>query len=125
MKVTDNDVCYALIKTFLEYCDITDMAELSVMSLKRDGHGVELDDSNDYGFTMRAISDGRIDDDDISSALIYAVRELFEQGSDDMTEYMNDKFDIAYDPGDIDEEFVQTYFDWSRTGRLITVELDL
>lgn len=125
MKVTDNDVRYGIIKTFLEYCGIDDLADITVMSINGDGHSVELDDCNDYGFTVRATMDRRIDDDDISKALIYAIRELFEQNSDDVVEYMYDKFDIAYDPEDIDNDFVQTYFDWSRSGRLTTIELDL
>lgn len=126
MKTNEKHIREGVIRTLFEFNKMKDLAKETTRVLGKAVPGVELQDTKSDGFMLRRMKDTTIRDEDITTALIKAIRHLLGgDDHDDVLDYIADNFEFAYDDDQVDDKLIDTFFIWNRSGRIMYVELDL
>lgn len=85
-------------------------------------------ETHDDGIMFRKKKDGIVTDDVIIKAFAKAIRKLVEESEDtdhSIVDIVNDNHDFKYHKDYIDESYIASILTVRRSGRIISVEIDV
>lgn len=126
MKVNKKIMYSAVARTLFETNSSAEIAKATAEALSDEKSGaVEVNTARNNGFVLRCKKDATISDNVIYKALASVSKELLNASSDEVEDYMTDKFDVSYDSKYVNVDYAQEIFEISHNGRLIYIEADL
>lgn len=126
MKVNKTYTYSALMSTLMKFYAISDIAKKMAENITSET-GVEIDVYNckSDGFILRKGKEITISLATLIQVFSKTIREMVDEEKDGIVDYLYDIYDVEYKEKDIDNKFATTIVEIVRSGRLITVELDM
>lgn len=126
MKVNKTYTYSALMSTLMKFYAISDIAKKMAENITFET-GVEIDVYNckSDGFILRKRKETTISLATLIQVFAKTIREMVDEEKDGIVDYLYDIYDVEYKEKDIDNKFATTIVEIVRSGRLITVELDM
>lgn len=126
MKVNKTYTYSALMSTLMKFYAISDIAKKMAENITSET-GVEIDVYNckSDGFILRKRKETTISLATLIQVFAKTIREMVDEEKDGIVDYLYDIYDVEYKEKDIDNKFATTIVEIVRSGRLITVELDM
>lgn len=126
MKVNKTYTYSALMSTLMKFYAISDIAKKMAENIASET-GVEIDIYNckSDGFILRKRKETTISLATLIQIFAKTIREMVDEEKDGIVDYLYDIYDVEYKEKDIDNKFATTIVEIVRSGRLITVELDM
>lgn len=126
MKVNKTYTYSALMSTLMKFYAISDIAKKMAENITSET-GVEIDVYNckSDGFILRKRKEITISLATLIQVFSKTIREMVDEEKDGIVDYLYDIYDVEYKEKDIDNKFATTIVEIVRSGRLITVELDM
>ena len=126
MKVNKTYTYSALMSTLMKFYAISDIAKKMAENITSET-GVEIDVYNckSDGFILRKRKEITISLATLIQVFAKTIREMVDEEKDGIVDYLYDIYDVEYKEKDIDNKFATSIVEIVRSGRLITVELDM
>lgn len=126
MKVNKTYTYSALMSTLMKFYAISDIAKKMAENIASET-GVEIDVYNckSDGFILRKRKETTISLATLIQVFAKTIREMVDEEKDGIVDYLYDIYDVEYKEKDIDNKFATSIVEIVRSGRLITVELDM
>lgn len=126
MKVNKTYTYSALMSTLMKFYAISDIAKKMAENIASET-GVEIDVYNckSDGFILRKRKETAISLATLIQIFAKTIREMVDEEKDGIVDYLYDIYDVEYKEKDIDNKFATSIVEIVRSGRLITVELDM
>ena len=126
MKVNKTYTYSALMSTLMKFYAISDIAKKMAENITFET-GVEIDVYNckSDGFILRKRKETTISLATLIQVFAKTIREMVDEEKDGIVDYLYDIYDVEYKEKDIDNKFATSIVEIVRSGRLITVELDM
>ena len=126
MKVNKTYTYSALMSTLMKFYAISDIAKKMAENITSET-GVEIDVYNckSDGFILRKRKETTISLATLIQVFAKTIREMVDEEKDGIVDYLYDIYDVEYKEKDIDNKFATSIVEIVRSGRLITVELDM
>lgn len=126
MKVNKTYTYSALMSTLMKFYAISDIAKKMAENIASET-GVEIDVYNckSDGFILRKRKETTISLASLIQIFAKTIREMVDEEKDGIVDYLYDIYDVEYKEKDIDNKFATSIVEIVRSGRLITVELDM
>ena len=126
MKVNKTYTYSALMSTLMKFYAISDIAKKMAENIASET-GVEIDVYNckSDGFILRKRKEITISLATLIQVFAKTIREMVDEEKDGIVDYLYDIYDVEYKEKDIDNKFATSIVEIVRSGRLITVELDM
>lgn len=126
MKVNKTYTYSALMSTLMKFYAISDIAKKMAENIASET-GVEIDVYNckSDGFILRKRKETTISLATLIQVFAKTIREMVDEEKDGIVDYLYDIYDVEYKEKDIDNKFATSIIEIVRSGRLITVELDM
>lgn len=126
MKVNKTYTYSALMSTLMKFYAISDIAKKMAENIASET-GVEIDVYNckSDGFILRKRKETTISLATLIQVFAKTIREMVDEEKDGIIDYLYDIYDVEYKEKDIDNKFATSIVEIVRSGRLITVELDM
>ena len=125
MKVNHKQLYAAIINGFLEVYKVKDLGKSVAERLDEKVGGIELQEAKASSFSMRCKKDADVTDTAIAGAIVHCVKALIDDRSEEIMDYIQDQYEIAYESDMVTEDFVKTLFDITRHGRIVYVDIDV
>lgn len=102
------------------------VAEAALQLINKDSQVVTIYETREDGFVLRTKHDSDITDSALIAAMIKGIRHLIENDADkNVQEIVSDTYDFDYDKSIIAEGYFSDNVIIRRSGRLISIEIDL
>lgn len=105
-----------------------DIADEMISYLEDQDINLVVYETHSDAIVFRKKRDLTVTDDQITEAFVYAIQELVhksEKGIDNIVDILSDNYDFEYDKSYINKSFISEVIIIRRSGKLISVEIDV
>lgn len=105
-----------------------DIADEMISYLEDQDINLVVYETHSDAIVFRKKRDLTVTDDQITEAFVYAIQELVhksEKGIDNIIDILSDNYDFEYDKSYINKSFISEVIIIRRSGKLISVEIDV
>ena len=124
MKKSSKYIQATILNDTMRFYKLEDVADELVNLLHDIDDTVELYEIRENCIILRTKHTGDITEGKIAKLLVKAIVHLIDQ-SDEVVEYIDDNRDFTYDSSELTEEFFESIIDIIKTGRLLSIEIDI
>ena len=116
----------AIMSALMKFYSVHDLAS-KIAELAPDVIGSDFDVYNckSDGFVLRRKKEDVVYDADLTKLFIKSIKELIKETDDGVESYIFDQYDFEVSDKMINHELIDQIFDVDKSGRLISIELDL
>lgn len=116
----------AIMSALMKFYSVHDLAS-KIAELASDVIGSDFDVYNckSDGFVLRRKKEDVVYDADLTKLFIKSIKELIKETDDGVESYIFDQYDFELSDKMINHELIDQIFDVDKSGRLISIELDL
>ena len=105
-----------------------DIADEMISYLEDQDINLVVYETHSDAIVFRKKRDLTVTDDQITEAFVYAIQELVhksEKGINNIVDILSDNYDFEYDKSYINKSFISEVIIIRRSGKLISVEIDV
>lgn len=128
MKKNLNYIQTSILFEVLKHYTSRDVADIVVDIIEKKDTSISVYESHDDAIVFRKKKDGIITDDDLIKAFAKSIKKLVNDplpNNTSLIDEINDNYEFEYDDKYVTEGYLADVLEIRRSGRLISVEIDL